>query len=46
MKDRSIDEQLVRDCLGVLEGLLTLPLPRGVAEHFTPEGRILALDHD
>ena len=31
------DEQLIRDCIGILEGLLTLPLPRGVTEHFKPE---------
>jgi hypothetical protein len=28
------DEQLIRDCLAVLESLLELPLPKGVAEHF------------
>jgi hypothetical protein len=28
------DEQLIRECLAVLEILLTLPLPNQVAEHF------------
>lgn len=31
------DERLIRDCLAVLEGLLKLPLPKGVAEYFKPE---------
>jgi len=31
------DEQLVRDCLVVLEGLLALPLPRDVSKYFEPE---------
>jgi hypothetical protein len=30
------DEQLIRDCLGVLSALLLLPLPKGVAENFKP----------
>ena len=30
------DEQLIRDCLAVLQSLLQLPLPNGVAEHFRP----------
>jgi hypothetical protein len=30
------DEQLIRDCLAVLEALLKLPLPKGVAENFKP----------
>jgi hypothetical protein len=30
------DEQLNRDCLAVLQSLLKLPLPNGVAEHFKP----------
>jgi hypothetical protein len=30
------DEQLIRDCLAVLQSLLQLPLPKGVAEHFKP----------
>lgn len=30
------DEQLIRDCLGVLTSLLKLPLPKGVAECFQP----------
>jgi hypothetical protein len=30
------DEQLIRDCLAVLEALLKLPLPNGVAENFKP----------
>src|SRR6266481_187609 len=28
------DEQLIRDCLGALNTLLLLPLPKGVAENF------------
>jgi hypothetical protein len=28
------DEQLIRDCLAVLKGLLELPLPKGVADVF------------
>jgi hypothetical protein len=30
------DEQLIRDCLAVLQSLLKLPLPNNVAEHFKP----------
>jgi hypothetical protein len=30
------DERLIRDCLGVLNALLLLPLPKGVEEHFKP----------
>src|SRR5438270_303718 len=30
------DEQLIRDCLAVLEALLKLPPPKGVAENFKP----------
>ncbi len=30
------DEQLIRDCLAVLEALLQLPLPNGVADNFRP----------
>jgi len=30
------DEQLIRDCLSVLNALLVLPLPKGVAENFNP----------
>lgn len=30
------DEQLIRDCLAVLNALLLLPLPKGVAENFKP----------
>jgi hypothetical protein len=30
------DEQLIRDCLGVLNALLLLPLPNGAAENFKP----------
>lgn len=30
------DEQLIRDCLGVLSALLLLQLPKGVAENFKP----------
>ncbi len=30
------DEQLIRDCLAVLEALLKLSLPNGVAENFKP----------
>jgi hypothetical protein len=30
------DEQLIRDCPAVLESLLNLPLPNGVADYFKP----------
>jgi hypothetical protein len=30
------DEQLIRDCLALLNALLLLPLPKGVAENFKP----------
>jgi hypothetical protein len=30
------DEQLIRDCLALLESLLQLPLPNRVSEHFKP----------
>jgi hypothetical protein len=30
------DEQLISDCLAVLNALLFLPLPKGVAENFKP----------